>query len=191
MAEAQSLPTLLRNLVSASKFQVALQASETRVPLGRDIQVTFESSKPGYVHLIAVEPQGVVTLLFPNPMQPEHQVPAQRLMRIPQDVGQFHFMAEPPVGQSRVIALVTPTPLRFAAQRPGGPRTQGHAVPRGVGCRPTLYAITCSRSAQAPGGAACRSVSRRSVSINRMASHRFCRHASTVSPSPTAGISRQ
>jgi hypothetical protein len=116
---AQSLATLLHRLVLASKFQVALQTPAARIPLGQDIHLTFESSKPGYVHLIAVEPTGQATLLFPNALQPEHQVPAQRLLRVPEDVGQFRFEALEPVGQTRVVALVTPTPLGFAAQGAG------------------------------------------------------------------------
>ncbi len=117
--EAQNLAALLRHLVLASKFQVALQTPEARVPLGQDIRLTLESSKPGYVHLLAIEPTGDVTLLFPNTYQPEHQVVAQRVLRVPEDVGKFRFEALEPLGQSRVVALVTPTPLNLAAQGTG------------------------------------------------------------------------
>src|SRR5262249_8100411 len=54
-----------------------------------------------------------------------------------------------------------------------------------------VHSTTSRCSSQAPGGASLRSVSRRSVSIRRIASRRFWRHSSSVSPSPTAGISRQ
>lgn len=117
--EAQNLAALLRHLVLASKFQVALQTPQARVPLGQDIHLTFESSKPGYVHLLAIEPTGAVTLLFPNTFQPEHQVAAQRVLRVPEDAGKFRFEALEPLGQSRVVALVTPTPLTLAVQGTG------------------------------------------------------------------------
>lgn len=107
--EERELPALLRSLVRASTFPVALDAPETRIALGKATHLTFTSSKPGYVHILAIEPDGVVTQIFPNVYQLAHAVSAQQRVRI-------DILAKPPIGPSRFVALVTATPLALPTQ---------------------------------------------------------------------------
>ena len=111
--EARDTATLLTRLVHASKFQVAIQAPRTRIPLGQDISLTFRSSKDGYLNLVEIEPNGNMQVIFPNKYKGENQVKALQALRIPEDIGGFRFEAREPVGQSRIVALVTRNPLNL------------------------------------------------------------------------------
>jgi len=111
--DARDTATLLTRLVRASKFQVAIQAHRTRIHLGQDISLTFRSSKDGYLNLVEIEPNGNLQVIFPNKYKGENQVKALQAPRIPEDIGGFRFEAKEPVGQSRIVALVTRNPLNL------------------------------------------------------------------------------
>jgi hypothetical protein len=64
--DARDTATLLTRLVRASKFQGAIQAPQTRIPLGQDISLTFRSSKDGYLNLVEIKPNGNMQVIFPS-----------------------------------------------------------------------------------------------------------------------------
>ena len=113
--ETQDTMALVEQLLRSSKFHVAFTAPDTPIPLGHAIAFTVKSSKAGYLNLVEIEPNGQVQVVFPNQLKTQNYIQARTAIRIPSDIGGFDFKAIPPVGKSRVVALVTPTPLDISA----------------------------------------------------------------------------
>lgn len=81
-----------------------------QVPVGRELQIQVRSPRAGYLSLFVVDALGTVSLLVPNSAVRTLQVQPGATVTVPADAG-FKLLATPPLGMTRVKAIVSRDPL--------------------------------------------------------------------------------
>ena len=112
---APNYNTMFDRLIRSSKFFVDATSVKSKYKLGEDITLRFISSKAGFVNIFEIGSSGKLNLLFPNQFNENNQIQPQEAITMPslERFGDFRFFAQAPVGKSRVLALVTSTPLNL------------------------------------------------------------------------------
>ena len=89
--------------------------------LGERVRLFVKASKDAWITVLNVGPSGRTTVLFPNALQPETRVPANRVVEIPSPDSGARITVNGPTGREliKVIASTSPTPL-FAAVKTAG-----------------------------------------------------------------------
>lgn len=122
---AESADDLFSRIVDSKHFRVSLVSDAEKYQLGQRINLTITSSKEGYLNIIELGPNGDMTVVFPNEFNSDNYVAAEEVIKVPSTkVGGFRFEAIKPLGQSRLLALVTSEPLNLMMEGPGS--MQGH-----------------------------------------------------------------
>ena len=93
-----------------SEVRVDLENSGRIVRVGEEIQFKVQSTFDGFLSLFVVDAVGNVGLLIPNGKLPQQAIRAGVPIVIPRDVS-FTLKAKPPLGATRVKAIVTPDPI--------------------------------------------------------------------------------
>jgi hypothetical protein len=97
LTDAQQVIADLKTGPSDLKIVGKAEQAERHYRTGEPIALSFEVSKPAYVAVLRVLPNGVTTRLFPNKIQSSAQIAANTIVRVPQ----------------------TGAPLTIAAAKPG------------------------------------------------------------------------
>ena len=86
--------------------------------LGERLQLFVQSNKDAYVTVLNVAPNGDTAVLFPNEHQPDNQVPANAVMRIPGRESGTALVVSEPVGAEliKVLASTSSRPVFEAAE---------------------------------------------------------------------------
>jgi hypothetical protein len=101
----------LERLASEGQY-FQMQTPQRRYKVGEIVEFTLNVPAPGYLNLITIDAEDNATVLFPNQFDSDNQIEA----------GQFHFPGEDsvfelpalePLGQTLVVAFVTPEPVDF------------------------------------------------------------------------------
>lgn len=97
----------------AQPFAVTVGFQDGRTSFGIGESVTFvaRAERGGYLTLVDLGTDGTVTVLFPNPWDPDNRIPAGRTIVFPSPSMGSEIVAEPPPGRGIVRAIVTETPL--------------------------------------------------------------------------------
>ena len=120
LESTQNLNDLLNWLVDNRHFKVSIESKTKKYQLGEEINFVITSSEEGYLNIIEVGPSGDITVVFPNKFNNANYVAAEEVIEVPSPrVGGFRFVAIEPLGQSRIIALVTDKPLDLLTEGPG------------------------------------------------------------------------
>jgi outer membrane protein OmpA-like peptidoglycan-associated protein len=80
------------------------QGGEEALPIGRRIQYQVASDRPGYLALFHVDAHGVVTVIYPNEVEPN-------LLRGGQEKGLPPIDVAPPIGREELFLVVTEAAL--------------------------------------------------------------------------------
>lgn len=91
---------------------VSLRADKNPVRIGDYLNLEVVSDRPGYVTLMVVGSSGKIYQIFPNQMDGDARVDANRSMPIPKPE-KWKMPANPPAGDNYFLALVSDTPDRF------------------------------------------------------------------------------
>lgn len=117
--QSGSMVQLFNRMLINSSFDVRIKAKKQDYKLGEKIRFSVISTKKGYLNLIELSPSGDVVVLFPNQYSTANAVTPWQTLKVPDSIGGFHFVAQPPLGSSRVVALVTPAPLNLYTEPVG------------------------------------------------------------------------
>ncbi|MEL7363461.1 MAG: DUF4384 domain-containing protein, partial [Bacteroidota bacterium] len=77
---------------------------------GETVQFEVRSAQSGYLTLVNRNPNGTVTLLYPNRFAAAQRIEAGQPVLFPA-AGSFRIRVAPPFGQEMIKAIVTPEPL--------------------------------------------------------------------------------
>lgn len=114
----------LEDLLGPARGNLTAQVSggAKRFAIGDQVFIEVESKVAGDLYLIDINADGIATLIFPN----EHVLSARAteiaagatvaIPNGPQYRGMQHFVAEPPLGGSLLIAVVAPSGLTFQGE---------------------------------------------------------------------------
>ena len=92
------------------EVDVALSGQQTVVQDGEAIRFRITSQRAGFLTLVNRNPDGAVTLLYPNKYAPAQRIEAGEDVYFPAG-REFVIRASAPFGQELVKAIVTPSPL--------------------------------------------------------------------------------
>ncbi|MFO1062274.1 MAG: DUF4384 domain-containing protein [Pirellulales bacterium] len=94
---------------------VSLNHPDGRYLIGDAMQIRVESAKKCYLHIINVNPNGEISVLWPLEGQGSNLVEPGAQVAFPPKIGdtQFRFEATAPVGKEHVVCLATSTPLNL------------------------------------------------------------------------------
>jgi serine/threonine protein kinase len=79
---------------------------------GEVLHVTVESSKPGYLYLIYRAADGSLKCLYPNKIQRDNKIAADKIVAVPHPDAKFRLRVGPPYGKELLKAIVTLTPRK-------------------------------------------------------------------------------
>lgn len=116
---------ILGRLVNNSKFMVAIKLDKKTIQLKEEIHFSVASSKEGYLNLVELEPNGKLSVIFPNQYSADNRIKADVEIKVPKDIGGFKFVGREPAGKSMVVALVTSEPLNLYTEKEVGEKI-GH-----------------------------------------------------------------
>lgn len=122
---SRSNQEILGKLVNNSKFMVAIKLDKKTIQLKEDIHFSVASSKEGYLNLVELEPNGKLSVIFPNQYSANNRIKADVEIKVPKDIGGFKFVGREPAGKSMVVALVTNEPLNLYTEKEVGEKI-GH-----------------------------------------------------------------
>ncbi len=90
---------------------------ESRFHVGDPIVIQLRVSRPAFVYLFDLQPDGVVRLLLPNAFSPNNYVVSTH--QLPD--GTYDLVASPPTGIDELLVFATDSPLPFSATAPTDP----------------------------------------------------------------------
>jgi hypothetical protein len=70
------------------------------------VEFTVESDRPGYVYVYLLATDGNLALLFPNGLDANNRIEANAKLSLPRPA--WTMLASGPVGQDRIVAVVSP-----------------------------------------------------------------------------------
>lgn len=116
LATARNFDTLFDRILRDKDFKVDIQdpdnpvldANAATYRLGEPLSFEVESIYGGYIYIFEIGVSGNLTLLFPNNIESNNYFPQSSVVNIPDPKTlPFILQATEPVGQSRVLSLVT------------------------------------------------------------------------------------
>jgi metacaspase-1 len=128
---------------------VAVTPDKPRYREGDRMNLTLRIARAGHLNVVAVGPDDVPVVLFPNGDQPDARVAAGALT-LPTPAMRFSFIASRPFGGTLVTAFVTDAPLDLH-QVAEGERDDAGRLREGVG-RLTEAGVQQARALRAAGG---------------------------------------
>jgi hypothetical protein len=102
---------VLDNPAYPFKLDLAFEGAKTDFRLGETLSFRVRTERDGYLTIVDVATDGVVTLLFPNQYEQDNRVRAGQELVIPTPAMGFELSAGEPVGRGIVRAFLTETPM--------------------------------------------------------------------------------
>jgi hypothetical protein len=94
-------------------FDVRAEALRSPLRIDKDrLRFTVRSARDGYVYVIAHDPDGSTTLLFPNTQAADNRIHAGQALSLPQP--SWPVVPTEPAGQERFLVLVLPSQVAHA-----------------------------------------------------------------------------
>jgi len=107
----QLLQTIQRN--ADQKHKVTLRSAKAAYKIKQDyLDLEVVSAKAGYLTLLSVGSSGRIFQLFPNKLDTDNHIEAEKPLRIPRP--EWRMPANGPAGSNRFLAIVSNSPDRFA-----------------------------------------------------------------------------
>jgi len=75
--------------------------------LGDELSYTVTSEKSGNLWVVQVDPEDTLSLLFPNDIEQDNHIYADRPLTVPPKDGSWSIQASEPAGESVVVFVVT------------------------------------------------------------------------------------
>lgn len=110
----RTMDGVLDFLLARASGAVEFRSGRTTYSVDDPISLELQTLRDGYLNLIEIDPHGDAVLLFPNAQQQNNFVKANTPFSLPGDVmNGSEFYATEPIGTSRLVAIVTPTPSQL------------------------------------------------------------------------------
>lgn len=95
------------NLPAGNEVAVKVQTDKEQYRVGDTMNFTVTANAGGKLWLVTVAPDDTVSLLFPNQLEPNNEISAEKPLNIPGTGSAYDLKAAEPVGKNVVLALVT------------------------------------------------------------------------------------
>jgi serine/threonine protein kinase len=90
----------------AAGFEVKASPAQGTLRIDKDrLRFSVESARDGFVYVIAEDPDGSTTLLYPNAKVSDNRIRARQTLSLPQN--SWPVVASPPAGEERFLVLVS------------------------------------------------------------------------------------
>ncbi len=96
----------------AGELTVRIWVDKPAYSLGETVRINFELSKPAYVYIWDITPDGKVTQIFPNQFEPQNYFPAG-VHSIPSPGKAYQFRVTPPTGTEWLQIMATTVPIPY------------------------------------------------------------------------------
>jgi len=93
------------------KVSVEVDRKDKTYKLGDAVQIRVRSEREGHLYVFNLDPDGSITLLYPNDTQKETMIPANTDIMIPPANSKDRISVGEPVGKELIKAVVTTKPL--------------------------------------------------------------------------------
>lgn len=94
------------------EYAVAAAVEKDQLHIGKDyLRFTVQSEKPGYVYVLGAGPRHNFTLLFPNAVDKNNRITANKTLKLPGSL--WPMKAEGPPGTHQFVAVVSDEPRNF------------------------------------------------------------------------------
>jgi len=103
----------------ASSVPVAVTTPARTIAAGGAVPLRIRSDRPGFLALFVVDAVGSVRMLLPNPRTARFPVTAGQSVSVPGDLP-FTLRAAPPLGITRIKAIVTRDPISLSGNEAAG-----------------------------------------------------------------------
>jgi len=119
-ATANELVASLKRLTRLTPEQVIIGVNKESFKLGEKMILSFTANNGGYLTVFNYTPgDDCVVILFPNKFNQNNKVTKGQKITIPSKKDNFELTAQPPVGESLVVALLTENKLDMASKWDG------------------------------------------------------------------------
>ena len=99
------------NLGQSFGVDVWMEGGKSSFGVGEMVTFSARADRDGYLTLVDLGTDGSVTVLFPNPYEPDNAVRSGQTITFPSAAMDFEIVAQPPAGRGMVRAFVTAEPL--------------------------------------------------------------------------------
>ncbi|MGB9757008.1 MAG: PKD domain-containing protein [Candidatus Bipolaricaulaceae bacterium] len=96
----------------AGELTVRIWVDKPVYSLGETVRINFELSRPAYVYIWDITPDGKVTQIFPNQFEPQNYFPAG-VHSIPGPGKAYQFRVTPPTGTEWLQIMATTVPIPY------------------------------------------------------------------------------
>ncbi|MBU0498787.1 MAG: DUF4384 domain-containing protein [Gammaproteobacteria bacterium] len=101
-----------------NSFKVSIVSAPKQVEVGKPMQFTVSSAKAGQLWVVQVDPKDELSLLFPNQLQRENRIEANKPLTLPGEG--WSLEAAEPAGPSAMAFFVTPEGVSLQDVLEGG-----------------------------------------------------------------------
>jgi len=85
--------------------------NQTHYLVGSTLKISFQVSKALYVQVYIINSSGELSLIFPNPYQPDNFLQPNQVYQIPPANAEFTLDINPPKGMDRIVAFASSKPI--------------------------------------------------------------------------------
>jgi len=112
-AFTDSIAKKVKKIESSFPAKVRVWTDKPNYRLGEEITFHVQVVRDCYLNLININPNGDLTLLFPNQHHPDNFVHAGQTLNIPENYYGFRLKIQPPCGFENVYALASDRPINI------------------------------------------------------------------------------
>lgn len=111
-----------------SQPNISVTTAKSIFKLNETIQLEVNIPIDGYLNIVTVDQNDEATVLFPNKFSANNRVSAgQHFLFSPEKMG-FRFYAAEPLGQTLIVAYISPTPLNLFERTSSGRNKNGEII---------------------------------------------------------------
>jgi hypothetical protein len=116
---AQSFPLgiLPSSPESGDPLDAYVWTMESRFEIGDPVEIHLAVSRPAFVYLFDLQPDGIVRMLFPNTYSPNNYVTSSTVL----PDGAYQLIAQPPAGIEELLIFAVTDPLPIPLGSPSDP----------------------------------------------------------------------
>ena len=100
-----------QTILNHTKARLQFTSAQPSYALGELIRYEVQSPISGSLNLLEFNPDGTLTLLFPNKFSPDNLIEFRGTVQFPND--QYRIRAMEPTGKSKILAIVTKQPINL------------------------------------------------------------------------------
>ena len=103
----------LQETVTASDYTIAASSNKRSFSLGEELVIQVDVPNDGYLNVLGLDADNVITVLYPNRWSPDNHVYGNDQLRVPAVGADFRITAQEPTGEALVVVFHTRERINF------------------------------------------------------------------------------